>query len=346
MSRLTATAAMILCCAGAAFAQQTQTTQKSCCADKSDQTAQTVAQQTTQAADKSCSTGATCPITGAAQTVAVTVATTEAADGKQCCADKAAQTAAQTVAMQTAQTADGKQCCASKGEAAAQQVALVDGQSCQTACSDAQTAGQTAGQIASGCSIEGKLALAADLPAMQRKVGDEVTSCPVKAGELSQASGQPVIYLVGQQSFEDANQATEAYAAELTSYLDKATRVTFAVDGECIPCPDAASKACSAEGKTMTYRVAGRDFTSAEAAVRAAAMAYGASRQVNLNYEVGGECAGSCEKTAAEMSMATAQPVVYRVGDKETRCDVQASVMLAIARIEAAVTAVQAVPQS
>src|SRR5690606_16425293 len=163
---------------------------------------------------------------------------------------------------------------------------------------------------------------------------------------LSQASGQPVIYLVGQQSFEDASEATQAYAAELTSYLDKATRVTFAVDGECIPCPDAASKACSAEGKTMTYRVAGRDFTSAEAAVRAAAMAYAASRQVNVNYAVNGECAGSCEKTAAEKSMATAQPVVYRVGDKETKCDVQASVMLAIARIEAAVTAVQAVPQS
>src|SRR5690606_15897970 len=112
-----------------------------------------------------------------------------------------------------------------------------------------------------------------------------------------------------------------------------------------LPCPDGASKACS-EGKTMKYRVAGRDFDSAEAAVRAAAMAYAASRQVSLNYTVNGECAGSCEDTAKAKSVASAQPVVYRVGDKETRCDVQASVMLAIARIEAAVTAVQAVPQS
>lgn len=337
MSRLTATLTMMLCCAGAAIAQ-TQTEGKSCCPDKQ-ATARTVA----QTADKQCADKQTeCPLT--AQTAAQTVAATEAGDGKQCCADKAAK--AQTVATQASQKEDGKQCCASKGEAAAAQQVALDGQSCKTACSDAQADGQTAGQIATGCSIDGKLALAADLPAMQRKVGDEVTSCPVKAGELSQASGQPVLYLVGQQSFEDANQASQAYAAELTSYLDKATRVTFAVDGECIPCPDAASKACSAEGKTMTYRVAGRDFTSAEAAIRAAAMAYGASRQVNVNYAVDGQCAGSCEKTAAEKSMATAQPVVYRVGDKETKCDVQASVMLAIARIEAAVTAVQALPQS
>ena len=80
--------------------------------------------------------------------------------------------------------------------------------------------------------------------------------------------------------------------------------------------------------------------------MRAAAMAYAASRQVNLNYSVNGECAGSCSETAKAKSMASAQPVVYRVGDRETKCDVQASVMLAIARIEAAATAVQSLPQS
>lgn len=329
MTRLTA-AAMILCCAGAAFAQ---TETRSCCADKAAK-AETVAQQTSQAAEKTCDTGATCPITGAAQTVAQQTAQP---DGKSCCPEKGAGKgeAAQTVAVAVSQQtkADGA-CCASKDATAAQQVAAKTG-----ACSEGA-------QPAGGCSGAGKVAaLAADMPALQRKVGDEVTTCPVKAGELTQATGQPVVYLVGQRSFEDATKASQAYAAELTSYLDKATRVTFAVDGECIPCPDAASKACS-EGKTMTYRVAGRDFTSAEAAVRAAAMAYAASRQVNLNYEVDGECAGSCEDTAKAKSMASAEPVIYRVGDRETQCDVQASVMLAVARIEAAVTAVQAVPQS
>src|SRR5690606_31933117 len=214
------------------------------------------------------------------------------------------QPAAQTVAMQTAEKCGS--CCPEKGaEGAAQQVALAaEGDGCQTACPEA-------GQVIGSCSTGA--AQLVDLPAMQRKVGGDVTNCPVKAGELAQASGQPVIFLVGQQTFADEAQASRAYAAELTSYLDKATRVTFSVDGECIPCPDAASKACS-EGKTMKYRVAGRDFDSAEAAVRAAAMAYAASRQVSLNYTVNGECAGSCEDTAKAKSVASAQPVVYRVG--------------------------------
>jgi hypothetical protein len=318
MKRLTAMAAMIICCAGAAVAQ---TEGKSCCAEKAQAVVRTVA--ATEAKD-------CCAEKAAAQTVA-------AAD-KQCRAEKAE---AQAVALQASQTVDpAGACCSSKTEGAAQQVALAaEGDCCKTACSEAQ-------QAAGGCSSEGKLAvLAADLPAIKRKVGAEVTNCPVKAGELSQASGQPVVYLVGQKSFEDEGSASRAYAAELTSYLDRATRVQFAVDGQCTPCPEAASKACS-EGKTMKYRVAGRDFDNAEAAIRAAAMAYGASRQVTLNYAVNGRCAGSCEQTAKAQSIATAQPVVYRVGDKETKCDVQASVMLAIARIEAAVTAAQAVPQS
>lgn len=331
MTRMTAAAAMILCCAGAAFAQSS-----ACCAAKAAK-AETVAQQVNQAdktcdTAKTCDTGKTCPVTGAAQTVAQqTNQAQKTCDTGKTCSDKGEAAVAMNVSQQT--KADGA-CCASKDASPAQQVAAKTG-----ACSEGV-------QAAGGCSGAGKVAaLAADMPALQRKVGDEVTTCPVRADELAQNSGQPVMYVVGQRSFQDASQASQAYAAELTSYLDKATRVTFAVDGECVPCPDAASKACS-EGKTMTYRVAGRDFTSAEAAVRAAAMAYAASRQVNLNYEVDGECAGSCEDGAKAKSMASAEPVIYRVGDRKTQCDVQASVMLAVARIEAAVTAVQAVPQS
>lgn len=320
MTRLTATVTMLVCCAGAAFAQ---TEGKSCCAEKAKAEAvvQTVAQ--TEKAEKGCCAEKVAQAQAAGQT-------------KDCCAEKLAAPAAQTVAMQTAEKAGS--CCPEKGaEGAAQQVALAaEGKSCQTQCSEA-------GQVIGSCST-GAAALV-DLPAMQRKVGDEVVGCPVKAGELAQASGQPVMFLVGQQTFADEAVASRAYAAELTSYLDKATRVTFSVDGECVACPEAASQACS-EGKAMKYRVAGRDFESAEAAVRAAAIAWAASRQVQMNYAVNGECAGSCPETAKAKSVASAQPVVYRVGDRETKCDVQASVMLAIARIEAAATAVQALPQS
>ncbi len=306
MTRFAASVAMIVCCAGAAVAQS-QTKSACCSKEKAEAVVQTVAAK---------------------------------ADG--CCAEKGA---AQTVAQVTSET--DKQCCADKAaKAAAAQLVSLSGPAgeCAKACSET-----SATQVAQPgqCSTQGKaqqVALAADVPAMQCKVGEKVTSCTVKAGELAAASGEAVQYVVAGVSYESAAEASQAHAAQLASYLDTATRVQLVVEGECVACPVAAGKACD-DGKAMTYRVAGRNFESAEMAVRAAAAAYAASRQVNLSYVVDGEPT-SCSVGAKTKSMATAQPVVYRVGEKETRCDVQASVMLATARIEAALGAVESLPQS
>lgn len=314
---------------------QTAQPKSDCCPSSK---AEVVTQQVAQEAKSDCS-GSVCPVTGQATQVAQ-VAQKSDCSGASCETSGAAAT-------QVAQTSSD---CASQcsGEGKATQVAQTAAQDGHCSGGSCESGAAAATQVAmtddcasqySGESKAAQVALASDMPAIECHVGEKVTRCTTEAGKLSQASGEPIIYAVAGRTYESSGEATKAYAAQLTSYLDTATRIQFVVDGACTPCPDAASKACSEGSATMTYRVAGRDFQCAETAIRAAAMAYAASRQVQMQYVVDGEC-GPCPDSAKQKAATTGAHVAYRVGDQETGCEVQASVLLAKARIAAATGAV------
>lgn len=240
--------------------------------------------------------------------------------GAQACSTDGATT--QTVAAQSCATA-----CPTEG-ASIQTVAGEPG-TCST---------QAAGACQTACDAS---AMAAAIPAMNYKVGDEVMTCPVSASQAAEAHHTAMHYLVSGVAFENQYEAMEAHTAALNDFVDGATRVSFDVNGEKVCCPVMAADKCAATGATMRYRVGPATFDSAEEAVRAAAMAYGAAQTVAMTYAVGDETT-TCSASAGAMAQSCSGKVEYVVNGERTACAMTAAHMLAEARAQAAVQALTA----
>lgn len=250
--------------------------------------------------------------------------TTEAKADKAGCAavcPLTGQATAQTVAF----TGDGadKAACAEKAEACAAKAECTDmaKADCEKACDKAD------------------VSFAKFIPAMGYKVGNEKSCCPKMAGEMAQENGGQVHFVVDGREYNNRAEAIVAHQKQLQGYLLELTRVQYAVDGECVPCPDAA-KAC--DSKKVQYKVGPALFDSAEEAVRASVMAWNAAQQVKAEYAVAGEKT-ACVKTAGAMAEKANCSVEYVVNGKKTNCNVEANYLETMARVESALKAVEQV---
>lgn len=271
--------------------------------DKAGAAVQTVALESKAGAcEKACETVCDKPCDGAAQVQTV------ALESGSCSSPCGGAASVQTVAMETAG----------------------DGAACEKAC-------------ATPCGSAGAAttSLVAHMPKMTYKVGTESMGCSKMAGEMSKASSLPVHYVVKGAEYDCREKAMDAHAEQLNAYMMDLVRIQYAVDGECVACPDKAqAMASSCESKSMQYRVGPATFDSAEAAIKASVMAYNAAMNVKMEYAVG-EQTTACSVSAGEMAKKADCSVEYVVNGQRTPCSKSAAYMKTVASVESALKALE-----
>jgi len=238
-------------------------------------------------------------------------------------------------------------------------------------------------------------------PAMLAKVGDKVLDCRTTAGKLAKASGDKIIFLVGDSEFVSEAKAMSVLADASEKFVEQFVTISCVVDGKVILCGDscadgkktsaqcaekakscgtrankqggdkiakakadgkgcckegkiakaktggkgcqAASKTravkadgkdCCPEGKNVVFRVAGRDFKTRGAAVKAREQVATAVQKIRMSYLIDGE-AVQCSSQIDDKAKAAGK-VKYCVGESKTGCHLTARVELAKAQFEAA----------
>lgn len=176
------------------------------------------------------------------------------------------------------------------------------------------------------------------IPAINYRVGDETVCCPKQAGEMAKAKNTKIQFVVAEKTYADEVEAKKAYAKVLDGYMTEMVSVKYAVGDECVACPVTAKSLAQKEKKPMTYRVAAYDFKTEEAAKKAVVAAKEAVSKVEMKTMVGDKQYSCCDSAAAAAKVA-GKPVEYKIGEKATCCPVEADVNLALAKIEAAISA-------
>ncbi len=179
------------------------------------------------------------------------------------------------------------------------------------------------------------------------KVGDKETSCPSEARKISTACDTKPVYVLNGTEYHCGVSAKKAYAKQLDAWLKEATTVKYAVGGDTVSCPKAAEQIAAKSEKaggcgSVKYQVASFKFgceKKAEAAsVAAKKAACNASSSVVMTV---GDTKTCCKYMAAALSEENGLPVVYTVNGEVTECNVEASVMKAMAKIRAALGALE-----
>ncbi|USN97980.1 MAG: hypothetical protein H6810_07235 [Phycisphaeraceae bacterium] len=258
---------------------------------------------------------------------------------------RSTEAAIQTVAL------EGEGCasaCTKGAQPALQTVAFeAGGQGCGSACSAAEKAACLAKGEAGTCSKAGcgsaqgaaHASLVSDMPQMTYKVDSESTGCPKTAAAMAEAHGSTIHYVVADHEYASQPEAMAAHEAQLRDYMMSLVRVQYAVDGECVACPDQA-KAMACESKKLQYKVGPAVFDNAEDAVRASILAWNAAQKVNMQYAVG-EQVTSCSDSAGAMAEAAHCSVEYVVNGQRTMCQKTAGYMQTLARVESALKALE-----
>jgi hypothetical protein len=257
----------------------------------------------------------------------------ETASAKPGCCDKAK-------GVQTVSTGSG---CSKSGTA---QTAST-GSGCNKPCGTTQTASTGSGcsksasaqtaSTGSGCPTTAKVqAVLASLPSMTYKVGDKSTCCDKAAGEMAKESGSKIQYVIGEQTFDAEGDAVAQLAKMIDDEAAKMQTIQFAAGGNCYQCPMTA-KSNAQDGK-IAYRVGGVDFETKEQAEKAIENIKVALAKVEMGYKVGDK-SYKCGTTAGKDADTAKAKLTYVVGDQETCCKIQASMMLAQAKVRTIVEA-------
>jgi uncharacterized Zn-binding protein involved in type VI secretion/bacterioferritin-associated ferredoxin len=178
----------------------------------------------------------------------------------------------------------------------------------------------------------------AALPKVQYKVGDQVMCCSKTAAMIAEKDHKTVQYVVGEETFEKEGDAEAKLASVLEAKLAEMQAVQYAVGGDCVKCPVTAKSLAKEKKAEVAYRVAGIDFQDQEKAEKAAGQVTEALQAVKISYKVDGQ-SFCCDKMAGMKVKETGKPMLYVVGEEETPCDQHAKLLLAHAKIQAAVVA-------
>lgn len=225
------------------------------------------------------------------------------------------------------------QCSASGGETKATE-AKAGGKCCQ--------AGDKKGECSSTCS-EGSKAVAVKMPKMSYKVGDKEVCCMSEASELAKGDKNKVQFVVAGKSYANQGEATDALATALDGFMNEVIAVKYAVGDSCVACPTAAKEMASKDNKKVQYRVASFTFEKQDDAEKAVKVAKEAAAKVEMKMMVGDKCY-QCPMSAGDAAKKESKSVEYVVGEKKSCCDKEAKVMLAKARIDAAMKAMSEAP--
>lgn len=177
----------------------------------------------------------------------------------------------------------------------------------------------------------------AGMPVMEIKVGKKTTTCVETAFKLAKKLDTKPVYTVDETTYESWDKAGKAYAEQLDGFLKEIVTVQYSVGKKYTDCPETAQKMSEKSGNPIAYQVTGRTTDCEKTAGKYAKTAMHAAKGVNLMYLVGEE-KFDCPKTAGKYAKKTEQKIVYIVAGEKTKCDVQAEVNLAMARIQAALS--------
>jgi len=176
------------------------------------------------------------------------------------------------------------------------------------------------------------------LPTIQYKVGEQVVGCPKAANMIAEQSHKPVQYVVGEETFEKEGDAEVKLASVLEAKLEEMQGVQYAVGSDCVRCPVTAKSLAKEKKAEVAYRVAGVDFKDQEKADKAVTLVADAVKEVKMTYKVDGQ-SFCCDQMAGMKVKETGKPMTFVVGAEETPCDQHAKLLLAQAKIHAAVAA-------
>ncbi len=218
--------------------------------------------------------------------------------------------------------------------------AAADTKACGAGC-DASQAGAPS-CCSKGAANSAQASLVSFMPKMAYKIGDQTTTCSKTAAALAEKTGSSMTYVVNGVEYTDKLEAMAANDKQLESYLMDLCRVQYAVDGECVSCPVAAHNMTADGSKPLQYRVGPAVFDNADDAIKASVMAWNASHKVAMEYAVGDELT-TCSKSAGMMAEKTGGKVEYVVNGQRTGCAKTAAHMQMMARVQAALKAIEAV---
>jgi hypothetical protein len=227
--------------------------------------------------------------------------------------------------------------------------AVADGAQChgtqaRTACGKSRAHCDKSNASCTGKAACDKRLTEAGVPVLMYRVGEKTTRCPDEAEKLAKGDEGVIRFVIGEKVYEDEAEAKQAYAKALEDFLGQITSVRYAVGDKSVACPMSAGALAKKEGKPMRYRLASYDFETKEAAKKAAATAREAADGVKMTVNVGDE-SFTCSTSAAKVAKSKGKSVEFCVGQTRTPCKVTASVNLAMARVEAALEAIEKAAQ-
>jgi hypothetical protein len=171
---------------------------------------------------------------------------------------------------------------------------------------------------------------------MKYQVGSEKIGCPKSAAAMSEKTGQPVKYLVGEEVVADQAEATVKLTALLEQEAAALRAMQFSAGGACTPYPLVAKSIAEKNNTTVAYRVGGLDFAEQAKAEKAIQLVDEAVAGVKMNYKVDGQ-SFCCSQMAGAKAKESGKPITYIVGTEETSDEKTAQLMFAQAKIRAIV---------
>ena len=158
-----------------------------------------------------------------------------------------------------------------------------------------------------------------ELPKMTYTVGEESVCCANAAAELAEESGDPIVYVVGENTFTEKEPAMVSLVETTEAYVDEFIT----------PCK------CDVSGVT---KIAGQSCNCPVDAGNKAELVSTAVADVKMTYAVGEESC-NCPNKAAALAKSTGEKEFYIVGEEKTCCEMTARLNLARAKYKAAVQA-------
>jgi len=184
------------------------------------------------------------------------------------------------------------------------------------------------------CPVQAALA---SMPAMKYRVADETVACPKTAEEMAIKKNTTITYVVGEKTYAKKGEAVVALASLLETEVANLVSVQTA-GAKSGGCSHADHVHANPTATPVAYKVGGMEVADKAKAEKAAKLAADAVGAVKLSYKVGDDkfC---CDKMAGVKAKETGKSVTFVVGDEETCCQDMAKLLLAQARVKAAVEA-------
>ncbi len=171
-------------------------------------------------------------------------------------------------------------------------------------------------EACSGCPVTAAMK---NLPAMTYKVGDESVCCSKSAAALAEKNDKPVMFVVGEKTFDSETEAYTALVESTEAFVEK-----FITPSK-----------CEASGMTS---IAGSSCGCPVEAGKKSEMVKAAIKDIKMTYVVG-ETKCSCPNEAKSLAAKTDEKTTYVVDGKESCCNLEARLNLAKAKYAAAVKA-------